>query len=245
MFMPQITRIIRRSSQGATQPFICQADDGKTYYVKGKSASTGERIREWMGANLAMAFGLNVPPMALLEVPAFLIQSSGDTAKSALGIGYAVGSQQILSTSELRHEEIDLIPQAIQRQILLFDYWLHNEDRTLSRFGGNPNLLWHKPTKSLYAIDYNLVLQNNFDVAAFWETHVFAKTAKLNTLNDAEKQDYQAAFQVALSQWENYWQQLPEQWLDENESTQAFDEAAIKQRLQQDTNGNLWSIIKP
>lgn len=62
MSMPQITRIIRRSNQGATQPFICQADDGKTYYVKGKSASIGERIREWIGANLAMAFGLNVPP---------------------------------------------------------------------------------------------------------------------------------------------------------------------------------------
>ena len=245
MHTPQITRIIRRSNQGATRPFICHADDGNTYYAKGKSASTGERIREWMGGNLAKTFGLNVPPMALLEAPKLLIDSSNDEVRSDLGAGYAVGSRQILSTSELRHEEITLIPISVQRQIVLFDYWVRNEDRTLSSFGGNPNLLWNKANRKLYAIDYNLILQRGFDDEAFWATHAFSQTARLHELTPADWKQYQECFHKALRSWSEYWRDLPEEWLDENSSTTAFDDQAVLQQLQDDANGKIWSKIKP
>lgn len=155
MNTPQITQIIRRSDQGATRPFVCRADDGYVYFVKGHSASTGERIREWMGTHLAQAFGLPVPPMRLLEIPTTLFKSLDVETARDLGQGYAVGSRQASAVSELRHDEIPLIPADVQQAILLFDYWVQNEDRTLSALGGNPNLLLNKATSELFAIDYN------------------------------------------------------------------------------------------
>ena len=240
----QITEVIGRANQGATRPFICRADNGHIYYAKGKSASTGERIREWMGANMASAFGLAVPEMALLEIPKPLIDYGSDEIKNDLGMGYAVGSQQISSVHELRHEEIALIPKTTQRLILLFDYWVGNEDRTLSSHGGNPNLLWQSTEKSVYPIDYNLILQDEFDTQTFWETHAFTKTADLKNLNATEQQHYQQRFRNALNGWTTLWQQLPEEWLDENDSTAAFDSPAVLKQLEEDATGAIWSKIR-
>jgi hypothetical protein len=240
MTTPQITQIIRRTDQGATRPFICRADDGNVYYVKGRSASTGERIREWMGTHLATAFGLPVPPMCLLEIPDVLIRSSGDDAAHDLGTGYAVGSRQILAASELRHDEIPLVPANIQQSVLLFDFWVQNEDRTLSDLGGNPNLLWNKATTSLHAIDYNLILPNAFDVTEFWQTHVFRHAFAQQGLDEPHKQQFEQRMQRALATWQQAWDQLPEEWLDENQATGSFDGTTVLKRLEHDATGAIW-----
>jgi hypothetical protein len=244
MIIPQITQIIRRSDQGATRPFICRADDGYVYYVKGRSASTGERIREWLGTHLATAFGLPVPPMRLLETPDTLFKSDNSDAAHDLGIGYAVGSRQIPGVGELRYDEIPLIPTELQQAVLLFDYWVQNEDRTLSNLGGNPNLLLNKSTSELYAIDYNLILPSAFDAASFWQTHVF-RHAFQQPVGQAQQQQFEHNMQSALSQWLKAWQQLPDEWLDENQLTGVFDEAAIKQRLERDLQGAIWRSFHP
>ncbi|MEZ5537775.1 MAG: HipA family kinase [Thiolinea sp.] len=244
MNTPQITQVIRRSDQGATRPFVCRADDGYVYYVKGRSASTGERIREWMGTHLAQAFGLPVPPMRLLEVPSALYKSLDTETARDLGHGYAVGSRQVQAVSELRFEEIPLIPANTQQAILLFDYWVQNEDRTLSSLGGNPNLLLNKATSALFAIDYNLILPGMFDAALFWQTHVFRHVFR-QPVEQAQQQQFVHQMQQALSQWETAWQQLPDEWLEENEASKVFDETAIKQRLEYDQQGAIWRHFHP
>ncbi|OQX13492.1 MAG: hypothetical protein BWK73_11965 [Thiothrix lacustris] len=218
MNTPQITQIIRRTDQGATRPFVCRADDGYVYYVKGHSASTGERIREWMGTHLAQAFG--------------------ETTRD-LGKGYAVGSRQVQPVSELRYDDIPLIPSSTQQAILVFDYWVQNEDRTLSALGGNPNLLLNKATSELFAIDYNLILPTAFDAALFWQTHVFRDALK-QPIGQAQQQVFERNMQRALSQWSQAWQQLPDDWLDENQSTGAFDDATALQRLEHAQQGAIW-----
>lgn len=245
MTPPQITQIIRRTEQGATRPFICRADDGHIYYVKGQSASTGERIREWMGTHLADAFGLPVPPMRLLEVPDVLIRSGNTDTTRDLGAGYAVGSRQIPAVSELRYDEIPLIPASLQQAILVFDYWVQNEDRTLSNLGGNPNLLWSKATASLHAIDYNLILPDMFDRAVFWQTHVFHNAFRANSLSDQQKQKFEQRMQQALSIWQKAWSQLPEEWLDENQATGSFDNAVMLKQLEHDAAGAIWEEFTP
>ena len=244
MINPQITQVIRRTDQGATRPFICRADDDHIYYVKGRSASSGERIREWMGTQLAQAFGLPAPPMRLLEIPQTLFKSLDTATARDLGQGYAVGSRQVQAVSELRHDEIPLIPTTLQQAILLFDYWVQNEDRTLSALGGNPNLLLNKTTSALFAIDYNLILPDTFDAALFWQTHVF-RHARHHPIGQTQQQQLEHKRQQALSQWETAWQQLPEEWLDDNLSTGIFDEITIKQRLQHDPQGAIWRNIQP
>ena len=51
--------------------------------------------------------------------------------------------------------------------------------------------------------------------------------------------------QHALSQWSQAWQQLPDDWLDENQSTGAFDDAALLQRLKHDQHGAIWRDFHP
>lgn len=244
MNTPQITQIIRRTDQGATRPFVCRADDGYVYYVKGHSASTGERIREWMGTHLAQAFGLPVPPMLLLEVSATLLKSLDSETTRDLGRGYAVGSRQVQPVSELRYDDIPLIPSSTQQAILLFDYWVQNEDRTLSALGGNPNLLLNKVTSELFAIDYNLILPTAFDAALFWQTHVFRHAFK-QPIGQAQRQLFEQNMHRALSQWSSAWQQLPDDWLDENQSTGAFDDATALRCLEHDQQGAIWRDFHP
>ncbi|MEZ5480327.1 MAG: HipA family kinase [Thiolinea sp.] len=240
----QITEIIGRANQGATRPFICRAEDGKLYYVKGKSASTGERIREWIGANLAAVFGLTVPPMALLEIPKSLLDVSDSEVQHDLGLGFAVGSQQILAVDELRVEDISFIPLDIQQAIAVFDLWLQNEDRTLSVLGGNPNLLYQQSSQRVYAIDYNLILPDYFDLKLFHATHVFREALKPEILPDTNRQVFAKRMRQALLAWPQFVQRLPDSWLDENETTHAFAFTDVLQRLQEQASGALWRNLE-
>jgi len=117
----EIVEIQERSEQGATKPFICKGADGQVYFVKGRSASTAERIREWMGANLAKAFGLNIPPFAIAEIHRSLVQLYAGDALTELGSGSAFASLSIPLATELKYEVIERVPVSVQRDILLFD----------------------------------------------------------------------------------------------------------------------------
>ena len=75
--MLEIVEIIRPAVQGQTTPFLCNADDGNTYYVKGYAASVAGLMKEWLGANLAKAFGLPVPPFEIALLDSRLVESYG------------------------------------------------------------------------------------------------------------------------------------------------------------------------
>ena len=63
--MLEIEEIIKPAAQGRTTPFLCNASDGNAYYIKGYPASVAGLMKEWLGANLALAFGLPVPPFEI------------------------------------------------------------------------------------------------------------------------------------------------------------------------------------
>ncbi|MDX9944074.1 MAG: hypothetical protein RBS35_04675, partial [Azonexus sp.] len=58
--------------------------------------------------------------------------------------------------------------------MLVFDWWLHNEDRYLTELGGNPNLLWDIQAEQLAVIDHNQAFDPDFDTAHFLASHVFS-----------------------------------------------------------------------
>ncbi|MCF3039950.1 HipA family kinase [Neisseria gonorrhoeae] len=66
--MLQIQTIMDRAEQGVTSPFICMAENGLEYFVKGLHATRASQINEWIGGNMAQALGLPVAPFELLEV---------------------------------------------------------------------------------------------------------------------------------------------------------------------------------
>lgn len=141
--------------------------------------------------------------------------------------------KKISSATELEYETIKEISLSLQKDILLFDLWVHNEDRTLSEFGGNSNLLWQN--KKLHVIDHNLIFDDDFNQNDFWKLHVFRQA---NDFDLVERSNYQNKMQQVLKTWLSILDLIPQEW--ENE----FNPKTTLQHLTEDANGNIWERLK-
>ena len=235
-----ITEIRDHTLQGRTKPFMCSADDQQQYIVKGKSACIDGCIKEWMGAKLATAFGLPVPRFTIIQVDEELLELH-DKAASGLGNDPAFASQYIPLCSELRYDLIPQVDKQLRRNVLMFDAWVRNEDRTLTEYGGNPNLIWSENT--LYVIDHNLIFDNTFNTRTFLETHIF-KEEMFEILHDfLIRGEYEQKMQAALNIWSSALNALPTEWCKQNEEYGLFDPEATFRQLQDDAQGAIWARL--
>lgn len=169
-----IEEILRRSDQGVTRPFICRGDDGAIYYAKGFGAGRRSLVCEWVAAQLATAFGLPVADYALAEVPAELVAASAHPEIADLGAGIVFASRELPHAQELSVTTRELVPVDLATNVLVFDWWVRNEDRHLTGLGGNPNLLWDVQDGALAVIDHNQAFDRAFNGRHFLESHVFS-----------------------------------------------------------------------
>jgi hypothetical protein len=58
-----------------------------------------------------------------------------------LGSDLAFGSTAIKGAKELTYTRLNVPSADLQQRILVFDWWTRNEDRHLTRLGGNPNMI--------------------------------------------------------------------------------------------------------
>ncbi len=169
-----IEEILGRSPQGKTEPFICRGNDGEIYYVKGAGAGRRSLICEWVAAHLATEFGLPIADYALAEVPAALMSFGARSDIRDLGAGLVFASRRLSNVQELTPTTRDLVPPEAALDVLVFDWWLHNEDRHLTENGGNPNLLWDVTGEQLAVIDHNMAFDPDFNAMNFVDSHVFS-----------------------------------------------------------------------
>ena len=169
-----LEEVLGRSIQGKTEPFICRGEDGETYYVKGAGAGRRSLICEWVAGQLATEFGLPIAGYALAEVPSALVSHGGRADIRDLGAGLVFASRLLPNVQELTPTTRELVPDDVALDVLVFDWWLHNEDRHLTENGGNPNLLWDVSGDELVVIDHNLAFDPDFNTTNFLESHVFA-----------------------------------------------------------------------
>jgi hypothetical protein len=238
--MLELVEIQRVASQGMTKPLLCKGADGKLYYVKGKRANASGLIKEWMVANLAKAFGLPIPNFYIAYIDQSLLESFGDEAIASLGFEEVFASEQIGSATDVEYQMVGQIDKILQKDILLFDLWIENADRTLTPgFSGNPNLLWDSFDNKLYVIDHNLAFDNEFSLDDFWGLHVFCATFP-NKHIGIEEQTVQAKLKKSLTDWSEWWNQLPEEWLQQNNDSKFFDHDTILKRLVLEADGAIW-----
>lgn len=103
--------------------------------------------------------------------------------------------------------------QQLRRDILLFDWWVHNADRNLTELGGNPNLLWSDAVpKTLNVIDHNLAFDADFDPAEFLRLHVFSEEVPDLFSDFILRESYRARFANALENWNDICDTLPKEW---------------------------------
>lgn len=210
----EVVRIIRRSHQGVTLPFLCEVADGRRFWAKGKAAGKRALCCEWLAGSLAQALDLPIPYFAPLNVSAELIAQSMMPSVADLGGGIVFGSEHIQETQELGIEDAYRIMRqdsAAALRTLVFDWWVQNADRSLGALGGNPNLLIGLSDQRLHLIDHNLAFDDTWLASAFFEQHVFAAVRNQN--HPEQVQALRERLREVRGQVDAYWAAMPEGWL--------------------------------
>lgn len=228
-----ITEILGRAEQGATLPFICAASFFETYYVKGAYAGLNSLCCEWVANrlfNLALPNApLGAPMFTMAEVPEVLVAASAFPDISELGAGKVFASFEIGDGQELSWSAAQGWLEETMALLLLLDLWLQNEDRSLSEHGGNPNLLvtqipelaaddpegalWvDQPRREmLWAYDFNLAFDEDFNRERFFDVHVFGKM--LREWPKGFREQMEPRLKEALGQVREIFSELPAEWL--------------------------------
>lgn len=240
----QIVEIIGRATQGITRPFICRGEDEHIYFVKGRGAGMRSLICEWVAGNIALRLGLPVAPFEIVDVPESLLRISMRDDLNELGAGLAFGSRKLsvveLSISHLRH-----VPGEMQRDVLAFDWWVRNADRTLSEAGGNPNLFWDVENEQLVVIDHNQAFDVEFSVKDFVNLHAFHGQIDGLCGDWVVQKQYCSRFAVAVADWDVICNTVPPEWwfLDHEQTlTTDFDRDAMRQQLLRCQGDTFWKM---
>jgi hypothetical protein len=252
----QVLEVLGRSTQGQTGACICRCDGGGIYYVKGRGATKIGLLHEWLCGHLALAMGLPIAPFEIAEVPHELVAADLSGSLDSVGEGPAFASRKVLG-QELALAQVPEIDLTLRRDVLVFDWWIRNCDRSLTKHGGNVNLLWQPGAllKSsdevplvkgpLAMIDHNLAFDPSFDTQSFCETHVFAADIA-DTFSDFELRDaYAARLKTALACLDEAWNNAPFAWqfvdLEQTVPTN-YPKAAVWTCLHRIESADFWNL---
>jgi hypothetical protein len=233
-----IIEIISRSEQGTTRPFLCRAENEALFYVKGSYAGKRALCCEWVAGRLGHLLELPIPDFCIAEVPAVLVNESSRTDAADLGSGLVFASQLVEDAQEITFADVARIDLGLKQKVLLFDWWIRNEDRTLTEFGGNPNLLRTAGGGALRVFDLNLAFDETFDEARFWRLHVFNEAVA--AWPDEFKAELTGAMRTTTQQLPAIWSELPEDWRQAG----GLDLAAVERLLNRFENSpdRFWAI---
>jgi len=212
----EIVEILDRAKDGVTEPFICRADDDEIYYVKGQGIGIKSLIHEWVAGLLAKAMGIPIAPFALCNVEQDLIDFGLRDDLHELGSGIAFAS--LRKRGEwIKYSDVNKINTELQQDLLMFDYWVKNGDRTLTEYGGNPNLLWDSEDKSLVVIDHNNAFDEYIIKDDFFHCHIFNNQWAIVLGDMIKRNKYEEIFNHILLGWEDIVASIPSEWLSTGE----------------------------
>jgi len=214
-----ILEITKRCSlaQGFLQPFLCRAEDNQVYYAKGSNSTVRGLISEWVAANLAAVFGLPTPDCHILYLDPALKSISATSWQCDLEFEYLFASRSVQPCETLAISQVSNIPRELQRDILIFDFWIQNADRHLGEEGGNVNLLLESASNRLQVIDFNLAFSEDFSLEEM-DTHVFRKSVSLYPIDLACKSQYLSRMDDALKQLDLIISKIPDEWMEYSDS---------------------------
>jgi hypothetical protein len=241
----QIVEILGRSIQGVTRPFRCRCENGDIYYVKGHGATRHSLIAEFICGHLARSFGLPIADFEVVDVPQELIGWGGSTDMHDLGAGLAFGSKAIPHVQEFSVSHLPLVSEQLRKDIVIFDWWVHNADRTLSDRGGNPNLLWNQDACQLAVIDHNQAFDDAFNKQSFSELHVFRENLVSICDDLIDRVAYRDRLAAAFAEFELACDNVPPEWWWVDDGVPAnFSRDAARAILERFNNDDFWRIAR-
>jgi len=238
---PVINEVWGRTEQGVTRPFRCGADDGHSYYVKSRGAGWRSLVCEWVAGQLAMELALPIAPFAQVEVNEafeYMLSTRGDRDLAA---GLAFGSRIAEHTREFEPALLPRCAPAFRKDLVAFDWWVRNADRTLGDISGNPNLLWNTETEAPVVIDHNMAFDRAFDSASFRESHIFRADFAAITGDMLLRADYERRFASLLPGFASIWAQLPQNWTVNEDGEARVDSAEFFAVLSRVNEPGFWN----
>jgi hypothetical protein len=242
-----IEEISDRADQGMTQPWRCRGEDGHSYFVKvGSSAGWRSLICEWVAGRLAERFGLPMAPFAQVYLDVALVAPHRQLGHLDLSPGEAFGSRLAPRVREfdpiLRHK----CSATFRRDLVAFDWWIRNADRTLGEISGNPNLLWStEPPPGLVVIDHNLAFDPDFDADRFSTSHIFAADFEQIRADMFLRADYQQRFTRLLPMLPDIWAELPDNWVHTEDGLERLSPSDIETLLRRVEHDGFWHLLPP
>lgn len=233
-----IIEIIKPAEQGLSTPFLCRGDDDLLYFVKGRNSGRASQWAEWLAGQVGRAFGLPIPPFRLVEVPANLVRECPAELRP-IGSGIAFASRQREAAQWLEPAAIGRVPESLRRDVLVFDWWIRNLDRTR----GNPNLLWAPDVEELVVIDHNQAFDPLFQASEFLIGHLFAAEAEAVFSDLVERARYSERMERALEVWDSACDNSPPEWRwanDEQDVPANFDPNAARAVLARCSTPDFW-----
>lgn len=231
--MKQVVEIIARCAEGTcvSRPFRVRANDGNLYWIKGMGTgwNRNELCYELLCAKLATALELPVAGFDVLEVPEALLEFCAVPGIRELRAGPAFGSLYVDDASSLLPVEASSVPQELCWQILLFDWWVQNEDRTLGAKGGNVNLLWNPVGRALTIIDHNNAFDPDFNEVAFFEHHVFRE--ERSRIPASFLLEQKQRFANMAGRFGEFMKDFPDEWVEQDERPGDFVPETVREIL--------------
>jgi hypothetical protein len=208
--MIAIIEIQYQMKQGATAPYLCLADNNKKYVIKRQRAGFEGCIKEWLFGKLGQSFGLPIPDCELVYVDRSLLEYNVDY-QFEIGEGVAFGSEHIPDLQEVNYQQLHGLPQSKLQDLYVFDYWIHNADRNLTKWGGNPNLFFKHSNLGMIVLDHNLAFDHQFELQSHRQLHVSSQFWPAQMDYDLQ-QNYKERIEVALTNWDDLVSDISDDW---------------------------------
>ena len=239
---PEIVEVWERAEQGHANAYRCGADDGNSYYVKSQGATWRGLACEWVAARLALALGLPIAPFAQVLIDdrfAKFLQRAGNRHLVA---GLAFGSRVAPHTREFEPTLLAKCKPEFRRDLVAFDWWVCNADRTLGDHAGNPNLLWDTEAVAPVVIDHNMAFDRDFEAVKFFETHIFRADLKLIKTDLLMRAEYEQRFSSLVPLLNDIWAELPQNWLETEDGDCRFLKSEFHSVLDRVNHQRFWDI---
>ena len=121
------------------------------------------------------------------------------------------------------------VPEELRWKILLFDWWVQNEDRILGEIGGNVNLLWNPADRQVTVIDHNNAFDRTFDESVFFQNHVF--WAERERIPSAFLLEQKQAFENMANRFDELIQGFPDEWVELDDRPGDFNPESVREIL--------------